>query len=143
MLIRRATVADCGKINQWVLDGTGYAVDFAPAIAEPLNVFFVCGKGGALAMWRGPGIFEVHVFFGRRDPRWKRRGLDIVEAARTMLEILRKDHGAKLFWTSVPVANRTAKLFARRIGFKSEGLDDLQIVGRSELFSMPAEAASV
>jgi hypothetical protein len=131
---RRATLKDARSINRWVLKGTGYACDFAPFIAERLNVFYINRRGGVMAIWRGPGVYEVHAYFPGRNPDWKDRGRAILSASRQFLDVLRERHGATMFWTSAPEGNRKARIFARLLGMKSEGMADLAMVGRSELF---------
>jgi hypothetical protein len=59
-----------------------------------MNVFLACGEGGAMFVWRGPGIYEVHVMF-------EQRGREVLKLSREMLAWMRENMGAKLFWAAV------------------------------------------
>ena len=124
----RATAADADKINDWVWRDSGKYADFTDFLNEQLNVCLVCGEGGALFVWRGPGIYEVHVFF-------EQRGSEVLKLSRQMLEIMRREFGARIFWAAVPAdqTNRHVRLFTRFMGWKSQGFADL-VQGRCEIF---------
>jgi hypothetical protein len=51
-----------------------------------MNVCLLEGEGGALFVWRGPQIYEVHVFF-------EQRGREVLDLSHRMLEAMRA-HGA-------------------------------------------------
>jgi hypothetical protein len=53
------------------------------------------GEGGALFVWRGPGIYEVHVFF-------EQRGKDVLALSHRMLDWMRVNQDAKRFWAAIP-----------------------------------------
>jgi hypothetical protein len=91
-----------------------------------MNAFLACGEGGAMFVWRGPGIYEVHVMF-------EQRGREVIRLSHQMLDTMRKDCGAKLFWAAVPVESRHVIMFTRLMGWKSQGPADLSH-GRCELF---------
>jgi hypothetical protein len=91
-----------------------------------MNVFLACGEGGAMFVWRGPGIYEVHVMF-------EQRGREVLKLSRRMLKIMRRAWKAKLFWAAVPVESRHVIMFTRLMGWKSQGLAGLSH-GRCELF---------
>lgn len=125
-MIRRASVEDAEDVNDWIWRDSGVKPEFTAFLADRMNVCLIEGQGGALFVWRGPGIFEVHVFF-------EQRGKEVLRLSREMLEILRRDYGAKLFWAAVPVTSRHVIMFTRLMGWKSQGLADLSH-GRCELF---------
>jgi hypothetical protein len=89
--------------------------DFTEFLAEPLHVCLVDGDGGALFAFRGPGIYEVHVFFTARG----RAALDF---GHELLAVMRRDHGARMFWSMIPQESRKVRMFARLMGWKSLGL---------------------
>lgn len=89
-------------------------VDFSAFLAEPLHVALVEDKSGALFVWRGPGIYEVHVFFAVRG----RKAIDLMAR---MIEAMRFSHGARLFWAMIPQEDRKTRMFARLCGWKSLG----------------------
>jgi hypothetical protein len=41
-------------------------------LADRMNVCLLDGNGGALFVWRGPGIYETHCFFEQRGQRGSR-----------------------------------------------------------------------
>lgn len=125
-MIRRASVEDAEDVNDWIWRDSGVKPEFTAFLADRMNVCLIEGAGGALFVWRGPGIFEVHVFF-------EQRGKEVLRLSREMLEILRRDYGARLFWAAVPVTSRHVIMFTRLMGWKSQGLADLSH-GRCELF---------
>ena len=122
---RRLFADEADKVNDWVYRDSGNRVDFTTFLEDRNNVCLACGEGGAIFVWRGPGIFEVHVFF-------EQRGREVLKLSREMLEIMRKD-GARLFWAAVPVKSRHVIMFTRLMGWKSQGFGDFP-QGRCELF---------
>lgn len=112
-MIYRATTEDIGHVNACIArDSPG--VDFTGVVEEPLNVVLMEADGGAAFMYRGPGIYEVHVFF-------RVGGRDVLDVSHRMLELMRKDYGAWLFWAPVPEGSRKVKIFTRWMGWKSRG----------------------
>lgn len=105
--------------------------DFSEVLAEPLHVCLMDGESGAFFMWRGPGIYEAHVFFAVR-------GKEAISLARALLAKMMIEYGAKLFWTVVPIADRKAKLFIRSLGWKSRGVLEMRY-GPHELFVSGAQ----
>lgn len=91
--------------------------DFSEVLAEPLHVCLIEGESGALFMWRGPGIYEVHLFFAVRG----REALNLIER---MFAILRQTYGAQLFWALVPVESLKVKMFASLLGWASLGVKE-------------------
>ena len=127
-MIRRASVEDAEQINEWFWRDFGHrnrAIE--EYLADRMNVCLLCGEGGALFVWRGPGIFEVHVFF-------EQRGRKVLRLSRLMLRRMRRKHGAKLFWAAVPVESRHVIMFTRLMGWKSQGVAELSH-GYCELFT--------
>lgn len=112
--MRLAELADCENINGWVGRDSGREVDFTEFLSCPMNACLIEGNGGALFVWRGPGIFEVHVFF-------EQRGREVIDLSHKMLAFMRAEFGARLFWAAVPVASRRVIMFTRLMGWKSEG----------------------
>ena len=106
---RRATLADIEAVNEW---GQG---DYSAFLADPLNVYLISGNGGALFAWRAPDVFEVHVVL-------EQRGKAAFAVMHEMLDYMRTNCGARLFWTAIPPASRHVIMFARRMGWKSRGL---------------------
>lgn len=124
--MRRATLEDVDSINEWVWRDSGKRGDFYEFILNKQNVALIEGEGGALFVWRGPGIFEVHVFF-------EQRGREVIRLSHRMLDFMRRNHGGKLFWAAVPVESRHVIMFTRLMGWKSQGVQQLQH-GWCELF---------
>jgi hypothetical protein len=91
-----------------------------------MNVCLIEGQRRGTVRVARPRHFEVHVFF-------EQRGKEVLRLSREMLEIMRSEHGAKLFWAAVPVESRRVIMFTRLMGWKSQGLADLSH-GRCELF---------
>ena len=60
-------------------------------------------------MWRGPGIYEAHLFFAVR-------GREALALIRSMLDIMRETHGGQLFWSLIPTDSVKVKAFARLMG---------------------------
>lgn len=114
----------CVNAMAWA---AGIDADFSELLAEPLHVCLVDDRGGALFAWRGPGIFEVHVFF-------KVRGREALDLGREMLAHMRARHGARFFWALVPAESRKVLMFTRLMGWKSLGPVETRH-GRNELFT--------
>jgi hypothetical protein len=125
-MIRRLFADEAERVNDWVYRDSGNRADFTAFLSDPLNICLVCGEGGAIFVWRGPGIYEVHVFF-------EQRGREVLKISREMLEIMRSEHGGKLFWAAVPTHSRHVIMFTRLMGWKSQGFADLP-QGHCELF---------
>lgn len=124
--IRRATVADAAAVNSWLERDCGHPVDFTGFLENPLNVCLIAGEGGAAFIWRGPGIYEVHVFF-------EQRGREVLRLSRLMLDLMRDLYCARLFWAAIPLQSRHVIMFTRLMGWKASGFADLPH-GRCELF---------
>lgn len=127
--MRRATVDDADLVNELVAK-QGQGGDFVDFLAEKANVCFITGDGGALFAWRGPGIYEIHLFL-------EQRGRDALEVLEAMLQRMREEFDAHLFWAAIPIGSRNVILFARLMGFKSNGIKELRH-GACEIFSREA-----
>lgn len=101
--------------------------DYADFLADPLHICLVEGESGALFAFRGPGIYEVHVFFAAR-------GKSALRLGRAMLDLMRERFGAHLFWSLVPAESRRVIMFTRLMGWKSHGRVESPH-GARELFS--------
>jgi hypothetical protein len=122
----RASVDDAERISDWVWRDSGNRHDFTGFLDDRNNIALIEGEGGALFVWRGPGIYEVHVFF-------EQRGKEVIRLSRRMLKIMRRIRKARLFWAAVPVESRHVIMFTRLMGWKSQGFGDFP-QGRCELF---------
>lgn len=111
---------DAALVNRLV--GTG---DFSELLAEPLHVCLIEGESGAFFAWRGPGIYEVHLFFAVR-------GREALNLCRAMIDHMR-GLGAVLFWALIPIESRKVRLFARWMGWRSRGIMNTR-GGLNELF---------
>lgn len=112
-MIRQLTLDDAQLVNKWAGQ---YAPgsDYSGFLDCPNNVCLGEGEGGAMFAWRGPGIYEVHVFF-------EQRGKDALQVCRNMLDWMRRERGAKLFWGAIPTYDRRAIMFTRLMGWKPDG----------------------
>ena len=116
-MIRRTY--DAGEINELINDpsirptvgGEGY-LDAAQIIADRRNIALVGDGGGALFVWRGPGVYEGHSFF-------LVRGKEAVQLARAILA--KMSRRATLIWGLTPKDLKHVHLFNRLIGFECLG----------------------
>jgi len=116
-LIRRLFADEAERVNDWVRRD-GDDADLTEFLSNDLNVCLASGEGCAFFMWRGPGIYEVHV-------NLEQRGREVIRLSHQMLEVMRREHGAKLFWAAVPIESRHVIIFTRLMGWKSQGVADL------------------
>lgn len=116
---------DAQLVNGWVARDGGEG-DFTEFLSNRMNVCLIEGEGGAFFAWRGPGIYEVHVFF-------EQRGREVLNISRSMLNLMRDAYGAALFWAAIPVESRRVIMFTRLMGWKSHGCADFPH-GTCELF---------
>lgn len=117
--------SDVARVNELMArDFPG--CDMAELLAEPMHVCLVDGDSGAIFAFRGPGIFEVHVFFAVK-------GRAAIELGHAMLAVMRAEHGARLFWALVPVESRKVLFYTRLMGWKSVGVRETRH-GPNELF---------
>jgi hypothetical protein len=81
--------------------------------APLMGVLYLSDQGGMLFHESDPGLWEGHWLFHARAPYG------------TALAMVRKfvlSEKPKLLWGRVPVANRAARLFTRKLGFTSLGI---------------------
>ncbi len=103
--------------------------DFTEVLSEPLHWCLVDDEteSGAFFMWRGPGIFECHVFFTERG-----KAADAL--IKKMVAIMRAE-GARMLWAMIPMPSRHIRLWARRVGWKSQGVVETKN-GPNEIFML-------
>jgi hypothetical protein len=101
--------------------------DVSELLEEPLNICLVDGENGAMFAWRGPGLYEIHLFFAER-------GRAALNLCRSMLDEMKRCHGAKSFWALIPAESRNVRMFARLMGFVSHGMVETKN-GQNELFT--------
>ncbi len=112
-MIWRATLDDVAKVESWI-ERDFHKVDYSQVLANEMNVCLCQGEGGAIFVWRGPGIYEVHCFF-------EQRGLEVREISQRILSMMAKDYGARLVWAAIPDESRNVKTYVRWLGFKPVG----------------------
>jgi hypothetical protein len=100
--------------------------DLSEALAEPLHVCLIEDESGAFFAWRGPGVYELHLFFAVK-------GKAAVALLMRMIEMMRAKHGARWFWALIPVERRNVRLFARWMGWLPQGVLTTRY-GPNELF---------
>ena len=103
-------------------------LDCSALVNDRRNICLVSGDNGAMFAWRGPGVFEGHVFFTER-------GKTARDTFRAMLTAMFCQFDADLTWGLVPVGNRAARLFMRLVGTESRGVMETP-EGDCELFVM-------
>jgi hypothetical protein len=100
---------DAGKCNE---------AGIQAVLQDPMSTILIEGEGGAIFVWRGPWIFEVHLMLGQR-------GREAMSVLCGMFRHMREAHGARQFWAAVPwdrgSHSRKVRLFARAMNWKSEG----------------------
>lgn len=121
--MRRTT--DVELVNK-LLGRDSPGVDSTELLANPLNVCVIEGESGAFFAWRGPGIYEIHLFY-------QARGKEALRLFDSMLGIIQSAYGGRFFWALVPVESRHVRMFARLAGFRSDGILETQH-GPNELF---------
>jgi hypothetical protein len=118
-------VRDVERVNR-LLARDFEGVDFSEVLAEPLHVCLVEGESGAIFAWRGPGIYELHLFF-------EVRGKAAMSLLRAMIARMFIEYGARLLWALVPADDRKVRLFARLMGWEHRGVVQTRN-GLNELF---------
>lgn len=86
-------------------------VDLGLAPYEPLNFFLEESGSLGCFIWRGPGIYEIHLAFRVRG----REALDLFKRMTTQVP-------ACFLWAAIPLESRHVRMFARLAGFVSEGV---------------------
>jgi hypothetical protein len=109
------------------LGGEG-VLDGSALLADRRNVCLTADGGGAMFAWRGPGVFEIHVFLFARGREAKR-------LICSMLAYMAAEYGARHIWALIPAVSRNVRWMARQCGMKSLG--SMQSPdGEQELFEM-------
>lgn len=111
-MIRRVT--DAATVDRWVRRDFPDAGSLGEALSNEMNVCLAYGEGGAIFVWRGPGVYEVHCFF-------EAKGKEVRDASLEILDIMRRDYGARLIWAAIPDDSRKVKIYVRWLGFKPVG----------------------
>lgn len=101
-------------------------IDATEFLENPLNVCLIEDGDGIMFAWRGPRIYEVHVFYGSR-------GRAAIDRTNAFFAVMRSDYGARLFWALIPQESRRVRMFARLMGWVSQGPLETQH-GQQELF---------
>jgi hypothetical protein len=122
-VIRRTR--DARRVNE-LLARDFPGCDMAELLAEPMHICLVEGESGAIFAWRGPGIYEIHLFFTVRG----RAALKLFDS---MLGIIQSAYGGRLFWALIPAEQHHVRLFARLCGFKAVEIMETRH-GPQELF---------
>lgn len=86
-------------------------VDLGLAPYEPLNFFLEEGGSLGCFVWRGPGIYEIHLAFKARG----REAIDLFHRMKARVP-------ARFMWAAIPLESRHVRMFARLAGFASEGV---------------------
>jgi hypothetical protein len=86
-------------VNAWVERDSGQPVDFSGFLSFPFNICLLSGEGGAMFAWRGPGVYEVHLFL-------EQSGREAMNVLRVMLDLVETLYGARLFWAAIPLEGR-------------------------------------
>lgn len=79
------------------------------------GLFYLSDLGGMLFHPSDPGIYEGHYLFTAR-------GAPVYEMALGMVHACVLEAAHRMLWGRVPVANRAARIFTRRLGFTSLGI---------------------
>jgi hypothetical protein len=78
-----------------------------------LGIFYLSDHGGMLFHESDPGLWEGHYLFTARAP---------YDLALGMVRAFMLEARPRMLWGRVPVANRAARLFSRKIGLTSLGI---------------------
>lgn len=131
--MREAALSDFRRIAGWIERDSGRLAvlsGITQFLHDPMSVCLIEGEGGALFVWRGPRIYEVHVMF-------EQRGREVIDLSHQMLRYMREKYGARLFWAAVPwdhsKQSRKVRLFTRLMGWTPMGRANLAN-GLHELF---------
>ena len=85
--------------------------DLTEVLSFNRNVCLCVNDGGAMFVWRGPGVYEVHCFFDQR-------GKEVRDISNAILAMMARDYGARMVWAAIPDESRKVKTFVRWLGFK-------------------------
>ena len=90
-------------------------LELAPLVGNLANIALMCDEGGILAIWREPGVYEIHTQFTD-----KYRGVSCIKTVREMFSWLFLNTGAMELQSQVPDCNEGAKAITRAIGARLE-----------------------
>lgn len=90
-------------------------MDLTPMVADLRNIALMCDEGGIMAIWREPGIYEIHTQFTA-----KYRGVSAVRTTREMVSWLFLNSPAMELQTQVPAINQAALSLVKAISGRLE-----------------------
>src|ERR1700731_3203580 len=97
------------------------AMDLSALVSDLRNITLLCDEGGIMALWREPGIYEIHTQFTA-----KYRGVSAIRTVREMVSWLFINSPAMELQTKVPAVNQAAhslvKAISGRLEFEREGV---------------------
>lgn len=105
--------------------------DFQAWLSDTNNVMLADGDSVGLAVHEYPGVYTGHYFF-------RVGGRQALNLARSMMEWMVENKGAKAFTGITPADNKAARWFNRNLGFTSFGLVD-SARGLHEMFCITAD----
>lgn len=96
-------------------------MDLSALVNDLRNIALMCDEGGIFAIWREPGIYEIHTQFTERY-----RGISAVKTVREMVSWLFLQTPAMELQTQVPAYNQGAhalvKAISGRLEFERDGV---------------------
>ena len=102
------------------LPGQG-PMDLTALVNDLRNIALMCDEGGIFAIWREPGVYEIHTQFTE-----KYRGIGAVKTVREMVSWLFLQSPAMELQTQVPACNQGAhalvKAISGRLEFERDGV---------------------
>lgn len=112
--------------------GVDTPLDLTPAIGRPAEVGIVWLSNAEDAVvafaQTGEREYQAHVFFDGSC-----RGKRAIETAKEMVEWM-SPHADRL-WGAIPMRNRAARWFGRKVGFKHEAFDEYEAEGPVEILA--------
>lgn len=96
-------------------------IDFTIPLEDKDNVFLEGDGGCFIFIPLDDNAYEVHCFF-----IGGKRGLHAIKAAREALEIMFLKNGASEIIGKIPINNRRTMFFARTMGFKRIGNEEVK-----------------
>lgn len=90
-------------------------MDLTTLVADLRNIALLCDEGGIMAIWREPGIYEIHTQFTERY-----RGVSAVRTVREMVSWLFLQSPAMELQTQVPAVNQAAHSLVKAISGRLE-----------------------
>ena len=90
-------------------------MDLTALVADLRNIALLCDEGGIMALWREPGIYEIHTQFTERY-----RGVSAVRTVRERVSWLFLQSPAMELQTQVPAVNQAAHSLVKAISGRLE-----------------------